>query len=186
MPPAKRRDGDRSRVVWCLPRIVGRGLDPAAHWFGGRERPPYRAPETVGFPVTPAWRIPLPGGIVASPTNTRYRVHEPETGQRRKHARAACMRPLRTGRKRQGNGQSRRLSQPSTAGVNARPTGRRERQARRLPWHGRNTQKPDTNCTFVQCRISPGVGPKLHAAPCKMPCRRARRRLHKNFFGRPP
>src|SRR5699024_2807587 len=66
-------------AAWCLPRVAGRGLGPAAHWFGGRERPPYRAAETVGFPANPARRKPLPGGMYASPTNIRDRVHEPNT-----------------------------------------------------------------------------------------------------------
>ena len=55
------------------------GAGPAAHWFGGRERPPYRAAKTVGFPANPARRKPLPGGMYASPTNIRDRVHEPNT-----------------------------------------------------------------------------------------------------------
>ena len=97
------------------------------------------------------------------PTERRKRSVYPQTPRGATPCRAAYMRPLQTSWKRQVNGQS-----------------------RHLPQHGRNTQKPDTNCTFVQCWISPGAGPKLHAAPCKMPCRRARRRLHKNFFGRPP
>ena len=41
------------------------------------ERPPYRVAETGNFPANPAWGQPLPGGIYASPTNTRYRVYDP-------------------------------------------------------------------------------------------------------------
>ena len=29
----------------------------------------------VMFPINPAWGEPLPGGIYAAPTNTRYRVY---------------------------------------------------------------------------------------------------------------
>ena len=39
--------------------------------------PPYRARETGDFPANPARGTPLPGGIYASPTNPRYRVHKP-------------------------------------------------------------------------------------------------------------
>ena len=51
---------------------------------GGVKTPPYRATGTGGFPVNPAWRAPLPGGIYASPTNTRYRVYDTGDGWRRK------------------------------------------------------------------------------------------------------
>ena len=47
---------------------VGRGQDPALQ-TGANGQPT----------VTPARGAPLPGGIYASPTNTRYRVHNPKT-----------------------------------------------------------------------------------------------------------
>ena len=135
---------DVAGAARCLFCIVGRGLDlrpkgrrcaavglrnapagadPAAHWFGGRERPPYRAAETGNEPGTPARRAPLPGGIYASPTNTRYRVHKPKTLQQGRRLRAqprstsrpgtageqvrkvfaACRPRLRTGREQQTN-----------------------------------------------------------------------------------
>ena len=75
MPPAETpRALDVAGAARCLFCIVGRGLDlrpkgrrcaavglrnapagadPAAHWFGGRERPPYRAAETGNEPGTP-------------------------------------------------------------------------------------------------------------------------------------
>ena len=59
---------------------------------GGGKAPPYRAAETGKYPINPAWRAPLPGGMYAAPTNTRYRVHEPknvamgQTGTGRMHA----------------------------------------------------------------------------------------------------
>ena len=51
---------------------------------------------TVLSPANPAQRAPLPGGIYASPTNTRYRAHNPKPVARGKRAQAACMRPLQT------------------------------------------------------------------------------------------
>ena len=51
---------------------------------GGVKTPPYRAAETVMLPINPAWGAPLPGGIYASPTNTRGRVNDTGDGGRRK------------------------------------------------------------------------------------------------------
>ena len=104
---------DVAGAARCLFCIVGRGLDlrpkgrrcaavglrnapagadPAAHWFGGRERPPYRAQETGNEPGTPARRAPLPGGIYMPPlqirvprTRTRY-VSTGQTATGRMHA----------------------------------------------------------------------------------------------------
>ena len=46
---------------------------------GGVKTPPYRAAGTGGFPGNPAQGTPPPGGMYASPTNTRYRVRKPKT-----------------------------------------------------------------------------------------------------------
>ena len=35
---------------------------------GGVKTPPYKPGYTVGLPANPAWGIPLPGGMYASPT----------------------------------------------------------------------------------------------------------------------
>ena len=51
-----------------------------ANVHGGVKTPPYRATETGNFPVNPARGIPLPGGMYASPTNTRYRVYDTGNG----------------------------------------------------------------------------------------------------------
>ena len=56
----------------------------AADRHGGVKTPPYKSWYTVGFPANPARGAPLPGGIVASPTNTRYRVYDTGDGWRRK------------------------------------------------------------------------------------------------------
>ena len=64
-------------LVWCFSHIVGRGLDPAEH--SRRAKSP--ALQTGGNGQrtgNPARGAPLPGGIYASPTNTRYRVHKPK------------------------------------------------------------------------------------------------------------
>ena len=45
---------------------------------GGVKTPPYKPGETSNDSVNPVWGTPLPGGIYASPTNTRYRVHNPK------------------------------------------------------------------------------------------------------------
>ena len=99
-------------AVWCLSCIVGRdldlrpksrrcaavdlrnapaGADPAAPMIlkkcnvrGGRKRPPYKPAYMVVFPGNPAWGAPLPGGIYASPTNTRDRVYDTGDEWRRK------------------------------------------------------------------------------------------------------
>ena len=66
--------------------MVGRAFTPAAHYknyflkprrCGGVKTPPYKPAATVGFPANPTRGKPLPGGIYASPTNTRYRVYGP-------------------------------------------------------------------------------------------------------------
>ena len=77
--------GERPRAAYMRPlrtdrkrQANGQGRCLPQSASGGRERPPYKTRETGKFPINPAWGIPLPGGIYASPTNTRYRVHKPE------------------------------------------------------------------------------------------------------------
>ena len=86
--------------AWCLFCIVGRGLDPAAPIIfqilkiimcGGRNRPPYKPGETVGFsanparPFTPAGRHicrPYKHPVSRTRTRKRYLVangHGPHT-----------------------------------------------------------------------------------------------------------
>ena len=93
-----------------------------------------RAAGTGGFPGNPAWRtpshdhVPLPGGIYASPTNTRYRVHKPQ-----KRCRAANAHGPHACGPYEPAGNVRRMGKagvyrvPSTAGSRPRPTERRER-----------------------------------------------------------
>ena len=72
MPPGR---GERSREVYGkfarFPRFVGRGLDPAAHYyrFGGRERPPYIARQTPDRPGNDQRPHRFAGGIYAAPTH---------------------------------------------------------------------------------------------------------------------
>ena len=70
-------------------------------------------------------------GVNARPTERRKRAPNREPCVTANPCRAACMRPLRTGRKRQASGQSRRLPQTGSAGVNARPTKQDKRQQAR-------------------------------------------------------
>ena len=104
----------------CRPR---RGQDPALQTGGNGQR--------TG---NPARRAPLPGGIYASPTNTRYRVHKP---QKRCHA-ANAHGPHACGPYRPA-GNSRRMGKagvyrvPSTAGSRPRPTNRGKRATNREP-----------------------------------------------------
>ena len=77
--------GERPRAAYMRPlrtdrkrQMNGQGRCLPQSASGGRERPPYIPGYTVVFPVNPARGVPLPGGIYASPTNTRYRVHEPK------------------------------------------------------------------------------------------------------------
>ena len=77
----------------CIPCIRRAGCVLARRTHRGRRAPyPFTcrcrvglvfvlhggAGQTVGHPANPARRTPLPGGIYASPTNTRYRVHNPK------------------------------------------------------------------------------------------------------------
>ena len=56
-----------------------------AHCRAGMVFTPHcRAGYTVVFPANPARGAPLPGGMYASPTNTRYRVYNTGDGWRRK------------------------------------------------------------------------------------------------------
>ena len=101
---AARRNGAAlpvAGVAGRLPCIVGRGLGPAA---------------PIQFS-----KCSMCGGN-GQPTGNPARGKRP---------RAACMRPLRTGRERQVSGQSRRLPQTGSAGVNARPTKQDKRQQAR-------------------------------------------------------
>ncbi len=249
MPPAKRRGVARSRVVWCMPCIVGAAcMRPAAGCLmyrfcavtafgpcvGAAYMPPAKTPRRCPFTGCMVFalqnrvngHISHKPRVVANPCRAAYmpplQIRVPRTQTQKHHHRTNAHGPHTCGPyEPAGNGRYMGRAgvyrRTPTAGSRPRPTERRKRsvypqtprgatpcraaymrplqtswkrqvngQSRHLPQHGRNTQKPDTNCTFVQCWISPGAGPKLHAAPCKMPCRRARRRLHKNFFGRPP
>ena len=47
---------------------------------GGVKTPPYKPAGTGDLPANPAWDAPLPGGMYASPTNTRYRVYDTGDG----------------------------------------------------------------------------------------------------------
>ncbi len=129
---------------------------------GSRPRPTNGRKRSV-YPQPPRGHLPLPGGMYASPTNkgTAYTS--------RKRSRKADVH----------------------GGVKTPPykptgNGRQNDQADICHVPLRRAQKPDKNCTFVQCKNLPGVQAKTNAAPCKLPCRGARRSLHKNFFGRPP
>ena len=51
---------------------------------GGVKTPPYKPGKTSVLPGNPARGTPLPGGIYASPTNTRYRVYDIGDGWWRK------------------------------------------------------------------------------------------------------
>ena len=83
--------------LWCVSCLVGRGIRSF-------------------FPQTPHGRSPLPGGIYASPTNKATAYTNPKTLPYGKRPRAAYMRPLRTDRKRQANGQGRCLPQSASGG----------------------------------------------------------------------
>ena len=126
------------------------GADPAAPIFfrrifikfGGRKRPPYRAEETGNRLRTPRNRTPLPGGIYASPTNTRYRVHNPKNvvaGQTATGCNHAAPTNLPG---RQVNGQSKSLPQTVHGGVkNTAPTMRGKQQVNHVRAAGRRPRR---------------------------------------------
>ena len=114
---------DVAGAARCLFCIVGRGLDlrpkgrrcaavglrnapagadPAAHWFGGRERPPYRARETGNEPGTPRGAHPCREAYMP-PLQTPGTAY---TNPKRCNKADACGRSpaLRAGRERQANG----------------------------------------------------------------------------------
>ena len=115
---------------------------------GGRERPPYRARGTGNFPANHARRTPLPGGMYASPTNIRYRVHKPKNVT---------------------------IGRTGTAGSRPRPTERGKRAVIPQPLRGahpcREACMPPTNIAVLPvagpawclpCIVGRGLGP---AAP---------------------
>ena len=103
---------DVAGAARCLFCIVGRGLDlrpkgrrcaavglrnapagadPAAHWFGGRERPPYRAQETGNEPGTPRGTHPcreacMPPLQIRVPRTRTQNVATRQTPAGRMHA----------------------------------------------------------------------------------------------------
>ena len=136
MPPAKNGTGvGRLRFAGCVFCLVGRAFTPAEpikflKFFNVRrgQGPALQTGGNGQRTGNPARRVPLPGGMYASPTNTRYRVHKP---QKRCHA-ANAHGPHACGPYRPA-GNSRRMGKagvyrvPSTAGSRPRPTERRER-----------------------------------------------------------
>ena len=120
---------------------------------GGVKTPPYRAAETVMLPINPAWGAPLPGGIYASPTNTRGRVHEPKTlpwGERPRRG----LRP-----------QARFGAQP---GRKARLLAHRSRS--RPTEQGKNVPCPAKTCIFMQERAPAAPRPvRIAKKPPKSP-----------------
>ena len=105
------------------------------------------------FPRTPAWGAPLPGGIYASPTNTRGRVHEPKTlpwGERPRRG----LRP-----------QARFGAQP---GRKARLLAHRSRP--RPAEQGKNVPCPAKTCIFMQERAPAAQRPvRIAKKPPKSP-----------------
>ena len=103
MPPAKRR-GNRPFMGYvafalrCRAGVHARRTDNFLKFYNVRrgQDPALQTGANGQRTGNPVWGKPLPGGMYASPTNTRYRVREPKTLQQGERARAAYIRPLQT------------------------------------------------------------------------------------------